>query len=508
MTGTRRLPWARPWRPLPTSVGFVLAATVGLALRVFYILTVTSRQPRTGDAYFFYYWPAIQLAKGHGFLSSDTMYADPSVIYAVRSHVGPVIDMFGASLANRTFPTLLPGAAHPPGFITFLAGLDVVGISSFRSMMLAVAVLGAVTIVLIGKLVAELAGRRAGLIAAFTAAIYPGLWLADVVLMSETLMVFGLVLGLYACYRYRSNPSVGRIVMAATGFTIAGSARPESVVLLPVVLIPLVFGTHRGAWKTSVRHLLCAAVLPILIFGGWWLYNLNRFEHPVLLSTGFGQTAAAGACNSVFTGPMAGYFSYGCLATFPDPPISQRYPYPLPGLDGHVDDSVRNAFYTHQVARFLSAHRAQIPFAASARVGRLLGLYKPGQTNKLDHLYNGRGSLALVRVTQWSFWGLAISGIIGAIVLRRRGTLLYPITAEIVVTIVVTAITFATTRYRIGLDVCALILAAVAWDALWRRATRSASPTDPPVGDDDPAIGADRRETSVTLAGLPDTDGQ
>ena len=109
-------------------------------------------------------------------------------------------------------------------------------------------------------------GRRAGLIAAGIAAVYPQLWINNGLLMSETLFVFGITLGVAGVYAYRDRSGWGRLITASVGFTIATSARPESILLFVLVLLPLVIGRHRSSWQTCVTRLAGAAIVPLLVF--------------------------------------------------------------------------------------------------------------------------------------------------------------------------------------------------------------------------------------------------
>src|SRR3954454_12384086 len=80
-----------------------------------------------------------------------------------------------------------PTAEHPPGWEVVLAAADKLGVNGYLGHRLLGALIGTVTVVLVGVLGRKVAGPRAGLLAAGIAAVYPLLWGADVSLMSETL---------------------------------------------------------------------------------------------------------------------------------------------------------------------------------------------------------------------------------------------------------------------------------------------------------------------------------
>ncbi len=141
-------------------------------------------------------------------------------------------------------------------------------------------------------------GPRAGLIAAGIAATYPQVWINDAMLMSETLFVFGFTLALLNIYAYHREPTRLRLAGASIGLTIAASARPESILLFALVLLPLVLARRGFDWRKRIGHLALAALFPLLAFVPWTAYNASRFSKPVLMSTGFGQTLLQANCGS------------------------------------------------------------------------------------------------------------------------------------------------------------------------------------------------------------------
>jgi len=422
----------RRWFEL--SLGVV--GVVAFAIPAYYSYSVRAHQRFWGDPRFFYYWPATQVAAGRGFLDVLTVqYGQP-----------------------------VPSASHPPGFIVLLAGFFKAGFESPQSMRYLLSVLSAATVVLVGLLVARLIGKRAGLIAAIIAAFYPNIWISSTLLMSETLVLFGLMLALYGFYAFSRRPTWQWAAVASLGLTLSASARPELGVLFVVALVPMIW-SRRYALSNVVRikFLVLVTVIPLLVFGPWFVYNLHRFEHPVLVSTGFGQTMLTGACDSVFYGKYIGYWSVSCTA--------DSHP-PEPAEGDVPDQSVLDEYYRKRAVRYYSHHKSQVPLVVAARIGRMFGVYQPKQQNFADRYVDKRGSYDLVRASQFSFWLLALLSVPGVVLWRRRRIALYPLVGIALIAVVVEALTFGNTRYRVGIDLCAVLLAATAIDWLIGRLQR------------------------------------
>lgn len=449
------------------SLGFL--ALGAFALRAYYVATVRAIVTTgAGDELYFYWWPAQQLARGRGYLSPLTMaHCSWNRSQTAKQLFRDIPDHLFAQCQA------IPSAKHPPGFVTFLAVLDKLGFESMNAQRYWVCAIGAATVVLLGLLVAKLVSRRAGIIAAAIATVYPNIWINDTLLMSETLMCFGFVLGLVGVYAFRRRPHWTRIAVASVGFTIATSARSESIVLFVAIIVPLVLARTHLKLLNRLGLLVVAAIVPLAMLVPWSVYNANRFEKPVYLSTGLGPTALASTCNHTYYTANIGYYDLSCM---------NGAPTAEPKGEG-LDESQVNSVDKQKAKRYAKAHPARTALSVFAREARIVGLWHPRQQNDFDHYVQGRGSLALVATAQWSFWALALLSFAGAWIWRKRRIALYPLVAEMALTAVIVAVTFGNTRYRAAVEWCVVALAATAIDAAITRFTRyrgGQSPSDVP----------------------------
>src|SRR5690606_22286082 len=144
------------------AVGLALLVLLGLAVRVGYVLAVAGDREIIGDALSYHLW-AEQIAQGNGMVTVS------------HPQVGSIVTdpQPSAELAPR-FPHLL-------GVVTWM------GVTSVLGQKLVMAVVGTITVALLGLAGREAGGDRVGLLAAGIAAVYPFLWVADGSLMSESL---------------------------------------------------------------------------------------------------------------------------------------------------------------------------------------------------------------------------------------------------------------------------------------------------------------------------------
>jgi 4-amino-4-deoxy-L-arabinose transferase-like glycosyltransferase len=357
-----------------------------------------------------------------------------------------------------------PYAGQPPLWTLIVGGTDLVGLESVFSKQLLFSVLGAATAVLVGFAGREIASERVGIIAGAVAALYPGFWIYERNLNSETIAFPLIAVVLILTYRYRDRPGWGLALALGTSIGLLILVRSESGLFIPLVLVPLILSTRDVSWASRIARLTAAGAIIVLLLTPWVVYNAGRFEKPVLLSTGFGYTAKAGACDATFYGDRLGSFDQlHCLFFAPGAAITEA--------------SVQDAELRKDAFEYTRDHIGRLPIVLAARQGRTWSLFPPG----LEHSINGQllNAPTAVLWLQWLFYlAILIPAVCGAVLLRRRRVLLYPLLAFPIAVVVATSITFGEVRYRAPAEITLVILAAVTIDAALRRwwpATRSAT---------------------------------
>lgn len=404
-----------------------LAAVVGLALRI--VVLVQSRWdiPVGQDDAGYYARQGRLIRHGHGFIDPFAyLYSDGRLVR--------------------------PSAQHPPLFSLLMAGADAIGLGSINGMRLVGCVVGSVGIVVVGLLGREIAGRRVGMIAAGVAALYPIWWLSDSLLQAEALYM-PLVAGtLLLGYRLWKRPTLGR--SAALGFVgaLAALTRSEGVLLLVLVAACVLFLRHG---LPGIRRFQLLAVT-LLVAGAtvapWLVYNATRFDRPVLMSTNDGATLADTNCPAAYSGPGLGLYVFQCH---------------VPAVDESGDESDRARRLTEVGLRYARDHAGRLPVVVAARVGRVWGVFRPIDTIRADIVHTWSDGAA--QLLAWSYALVAIGGLVGFFVLRRRRVPISPLVAAIVAVTITAATTYGIIRFRVPGDVAFVVLFAVTLDALVRR---------------------------------------
>lgn len=345
-------------------------------------------------------------------------------------------------------------AAHPPLYPLFLSLVAHVD-TSLLAQRLWSCVPGTGTVILLGLLTRDLAGERAGLIAAGLGAVFVELFAQDVLVMSEGLFGFTIVLTVLLSYRFLRQPNLLRAGLLAGAIALASLTRAEGALLFVILLVPLAL---RAKELELPRRLACigvGALVAIVVFAPWVVYNWNRFDNPVLLSNGLGGLVGSSNCDSTYGGPEIGGWGFIC---------AQGVVITVQDDESHQDREQLKAGL-----RYARDHANRLPLVIPARLLRSFGLFHPAQLTRDDLLLRtGRPRIAAwVAVLQ--YWGLLILGSFGTLFLYRRKVALLPFIAPVVTVAVITVVGYGTMRFRVALDALLPALAAVALDQGWRE---------------------------------------
>ncbi len=204
--------------------------------------------------------------------------------YHMMSDAHHYHDIAGSIVNGRGFAAKYPyGFEHPtafrpPLYPLLLAGAYEVGGNRIGSAQGLNVLLGSAVVVMVALLATRLGGRRAGLIAAVLAGVYPPLLANDGVPLSEPT---GLLVMLLAIWAFLA----GRPGWAGVCCGLLVLTRPSAQLLVPLMTLVL-------WWKVGFRRALGFAVVAVLVVSPWVIRNESVYHQPVIVtSNGFNLAA-------------------------------------------------------------------------------------------------------------------------------------------------------------------------------------------------------------------------
>lgn len=363
--------------------------------------------------------------------------------------------------------------------LTGLSGGTLLLVDPHAGRVLAVAgVLPAVaTIVLVERLARRLGGVRAGVVAAWLAAVSPSLIFASSRIMTESIVVAATAATLLAWYRLVDDPTWRNAAWAVAAVTALVFTRAEGLAIVLIMAMHLAWLALRSPDRTSPERTggpvagrgagaalaLVVLVVPSVVFAGWsvWSTRLDQGGVDEVGMTSFGLTALAGNCPSAYRqGPLIGWKSYPCIGLGdPKDPEVQRWAAsrrPRPLLKEYVRE----------------AGPARVLGVSMIKVLRANGLFAPKLTVRLQ-AQDAAWPVGIFRWTLRWWWFLLATAAGGLVLVRRAGSSLVPLLAPVLTANAAIFLTWGNPRYRAmaepSLLVAASCLIAATTAALSRR---------------------------------------
>lgn len=354
-------------------------------------------------------------------------------------------------------------ALHGPLTVLLLVPATLLEPHGYTLQRATMSLLGALSVVVLGFVARELAGPRAGLIAAVIAALYPGLWVNDLIATSETPAILLLCLVALLSLRARRAASPLWFVLAGAGIGLLALDRAELAVLGLALLAACALpgAKARGELRRVALWLLAAVVVAVAFVTPWTIYNEARFHRTVLISNDLGQTLVGANCPQSYYGPLTGYDGNTCFY-----PVLKRAEVAL--AHQPYNEAAYDSYFRHAAVSYALHHVSRWPVVAAMRELWLWSLWRPGWTVFMATVYIGRPAW-MTWAQIWGFWLLAPVAILGLFAARRRRVEVRVPAIMIAFTAAIGLLVVGHLRYRIPAEVAVVLLAAVAIDSLIAR---------------------------------------
>lgn len=381
----------------------------------------------------------------------DALLLNDSIYYSIQAGRNSEGDWFREAL------TELPGAEHGPLTSLYLTPWSLGPGDNVAWQRFATTLLGIATVAVIGLVGRRLAGPRVGLVAAAIAAIYPNLWINDSLVMSESLACLIVAVALVVALDFDRRPRTGAAIALGVLVGLGALTRSE------IALYALGFAVL--AWWRAAGHAR-RVLFPALVIGAatvtvlpWTLYNVARFDRPVLLSTNDGTTLLGANCDTTFYVDIGGW-DIRCLAPVP--------------TDESIDASLRSIERRDIALDYVGDHVGRLPVVVVARLGRIVDVYGLESLVALDRGEEKAEWAVWAGIVAW--WLLAVAAVVGWVALGRPGDgapersrarwwLVVPLGAVLVTTVVF----YGAHRIRAPAEPVVVVLAAVGAIAAWDR---------------------------------------
>lgn len=363
-------------------------------------------------------------------------------------------------------PTGKPTAFRPPGYPMFLAAVYTVseplGVERWTAARVAQAILGTLTVALLGVVAWQLFGRRAGLTAMGLGAAFPPWIVLGGSLLTETLFVTLMLAAIAAVLADRAAGGDRRVLVAAGVLCGLATLTRSNAPALIVPLAIAVATTGAGTRPLRARLGRAAALVAIaaVVVAPWTIRNALELDGFAPVTTEAGS-ALAGTYNDA-------------TRTDPDWPGAWQPPGPLRELRGTLapvrgDEPAEQRALMRRSLRYMADHPVYVAEVGGRNAWRLSGLAGDGWWHFSGRTLSLPGWTADVSgVAFLLFLAVAIAGAFTAAARAApRWLWLMPVLMLLSVVFIV-----GETRFRAPVDPFVVLLAALALAQVRLPATR------------------------------------
>ena len=351
-------------------------------------------------------------------------------------------------------------ALRPPGYPTLIAAVYHLFGESLLALRVVEAVLGVVSVALIGLIGTRVFGSRAGLVAGALAALHPVLAFLPATQYSESTLVLVIALGLAATYAALGRGGWWRWLVAGLLFGLATLVRANTVALFPGLALGLALALRR-----SRRDILGPALVfglgVVLALAPWVIRDHQVMGRWFFISTGGGRQFWLG------NNPTAN----GSTVIHPAPdPATQA------ALNRLPDEFARDRYLYAEAMRYVREHPGHAARLYLLELGNLFALYPETST----HIYVNPWS----RVAQSVSSLLIFAGTLIALARRRGDSGLWPLLLASLSFALINSVVLTGMRYRMAIEPCLILMAGAGFAARSgpAAAPRRAATHDPRAG--------------------------
>jgi 4-amino-4-deoxy-L-arabinose transferase-like glycosyltransferase len=205
--------------------------------------------------------------------------------------------------------------------------------------------IGASTCTIVYLWARDIFSKRTGIIAGIIAALYPGLFIWDGWLYTESVYTFLLLVFGYCLYRLQYTARLRWAGLSGLALAAASLTRPNGLLYLGMLLVWAILVIRGGLlpWRTAGCGVLIVTLLTVGLVAPWTVRNYSLSHTFIPVATGSG-TVLAGAYNGIVLGNQkfgypGGYPGLWVPPNLIRPPIDYHGHSPCGYTCDHYDDA-------------------------------------------------------------------------------------------------------------------------------------------------------------------------
>jgi len=222
--------------------------------------------------------------------------------------------------------------------------------------------IGSGTCVLIYLLAKDIFGKRIALVAGIIAALYPGLFIYDGWLYSESLYTFLLTAFFYTLYRVQSTSKRRWMIVSGVVLGLLSLTRPNGLIIIGLVFLWAIIVAWGKviSWRAACESIVLISLLALAITFPWTARNYIISHHQFIpVATGDG-IVLLGAYNHMILDNSTPFKGIWIRPSLSSPQLSRKF-----GGCAAACEVQRDTAFKQQAAQWVQSHINDMPYLLS-----------------------------------------------------------------------------------------------------------------------------------------------
>jgi 4-amino-4-deoxy-L-arabinose transferase-like glycosyltransferase len=354
----------------------------------------------------------------------------------------------------------MPTTGRAPLWPGIIAGITMLFGPDNLYVRLFLCVIGSGTCIVVYLFTRDLFGKRIALFAGILASIYPGLFIYDGWLYSESIFTFLLLAFCYTLYLVQQTSKYSWMIISGVLLGLLSLTRPNGLIILGLVILWGIIIARKKylSWRVVTRGTVIIALIALAIVMPWTIRNYTITQKFVPVATGDGFVLLGAYTNMTLDStPYKGMWVGPHLS---NPAIVKRYP------DCYAECEVRqNADYEHFAVQWIQAHITSMPYLLSLH---FINMWRPSTPeadlpmNQFPERFSSKIVIAMIPIISIPVFLLAAFGLL--VTWRRKWRQLLFIYLMIGLTIAQCIFFYGSSRFRAPIEPMLIILVS---GAIW-----------------------------------------
>ncbi len=311
-------------------------------------------------------------------------------------------------------------------------------------------VLGAFTCVLVYFFAKAISNNTfVGLAGGGIAALYPGLFIYDGWLYTESLYIFLLFALCYSVYRLQRNPQRYKWVICGVLLGLLSLTRPNGPAVLGIFLVWAVFMAWRKvfSWSFVAKGMLISTIITVAIIAPWTIRNYEVSHSFVSVAGGDGTVLLGSYNDEILTNPD--YLGTWINPLRSSPAITK--PFPLFSCDASCEVK-QDAVYRNAAEHWILTHLSSMPRLLALHFTNMWSPVIAEADLPVTRFSNQKSSQVVLTMMQLITPFVFAFAALGAVVLWRKWRELLFVYCIILLTIAQNLALYGSPRFRAPIE--------------------------------------------------------